>query len=403
MMNVAAVLALLRERTGIDPDTLGAGAVQTAVRARLHRLGVRDVAAYARQLQADADEFGRLVEEVVVPETWFFRGGDLFWYLADHIRDAGGAAPVRVLSLPCSTGEEPYSLAIALAERGVPPARWSIEAIDLSPRHIAQARRGVYRDFSFRQLPDDLRDRHFTATADGWEVCAEIRSAVQFRVGNILEPGPTLAVAPFDVIFCRNLFIYLGRDARPQALDTIAGLLRDGGLLCLGHADPLDPADARFVRTGLPGHFLHRRVRMPAPAVPPPVARPVPLLLPAPAPRPAPPRLQPKPAPVAAVAPPDLDQARRLADAGRYDDALAVCRAAQAAAPPSADLFALLGLIHQARGEPADAIAAFHKALYLRPDHREALTHLSLLLQAQGQPQQAAAVLRRLARLPGDR
>ncbi|MFO0928241.1 MAG: protein-glutamate O-methyltransferase CheR [Gemmataceae bacterium] len=252
-MNLTAVLDLLRERTGIDPDTLGAGAVPAAVRARLHRIGERDAAAYACRLRADAAEFARLVDEVVVPETWFFRGGDLFWHLADHVRAA--AAPVRVLSLPCSTGEEPYSLAIALTERGVPPARWSIEAVDLSGRHVEQARRGVYRAFSFRQLPTSLRDRYFSPAGDDWQLSPAIRTAVQFRVGNILEPALLGVVGPFDLVFCRNLFIYLGRDARRRAVDTVAGLVRDGGLLCLGHADPLDPADGRFAPTGPPAYF----------------------------------------------------------------------------------------------------------------------------------------------------
>ncbi|MFO0928242.1 MAG: tetratricopeptide repeat protein [Gemmataceae bacterium] len=100
--------------------------------------------------------------------------------------------------------------------------------------------------------------------------------------------------------------------------------------------------------------------------------------------------------------PVDLAGAWRLADAGRYDEALNACRTVLAAGTPSADLFALLGVVHQAKGDPAEAIAAFTRALYLRPDHRDALIHLALLYQAQGQPQQAAAVRRRLARLPGD-
>ena len=122
-MSIDAVTSLLRERLGLDPASLGNGVIEQAIAARQQALGRRDHAGYAAVVSADEREFQALAEEVTVPETWFFRGGiDLFAHLAARIRDASLAVrpqvPFRVLSAPCSSGEEAYSLAIALAEVG---------------------------------------------------------------------------------------------------------------------------------------------------------------------------------------------------------------------------------------------------------------------------------------------
>src|SRR5262249_53779893 len=132
-MNLAPILDLLRARTGLDPAALGPHAVASAVAGRLAELGL-EAGAYAGRLAGDPAEFGGLVDAVVVPETWFFRGGELFGRLAGLARFETARRPgatFRALSLPCSTGEEPYSLAIALAEAGVPPPRYWIDGIDL--------------------------------------------------------------------------------------------------------------------------------------------------------------------------------------------------------------------------------------------------------------------------------
>jgi chemotaxis protein methyltransferase WspC len=380
-MNLAPVLALLQERTGLDPGSLGAPTVEAAVLRRLRETRL-DAPRYAARLAADAVEFGELVGEVVVPETWFFRGGDVFWHLAEHARALLSArpGPFRALSLPCSTGEEPYSLAIALAEAGVPPARVALDGVDLSARHVEAARRGRFSELAFRQTSDDLRQRYFRQSAAGWEIDPSLRALARFQTGNLLDPGLLRWEKPYDLVFCRNLFIYLTPAARKAGLDTLARLVAPGGLLCTGHAEPLDGAEKRFERAGAERYFLYRRRSEPG-ALATVRAEPV-------ANAPGSDRHNP------------LHRARQEADRGRYDEALALCLDAETRFGPSADLYTLLGVLHHARRDDAEAGRCFARALNLDPEHREALTHLMLLSQLQGDHPRAAALRGRLERLP---
>jgi chemotaxis protein methyltransferase WspC len=364
------------------------------VAARMAALGLTAAADYAARLTADAQEFQTLVGELAVPETWFFRGGEVFDFLVRHIAAAVRLRPpgvrFRALSVPCSTGEEPYSLALALVEAGVPPAAWRIEGVDLSARLVERACRGWFGDFAFRQTAPELRARYFRPVDSDWELAPHLRALVHFSQGNLLTPLFLAGEEPFDLVFCRNLLIYLHSAARRRVLEALDRLLARTGLLCTGHAEPVDFLDPRFERTGPAGAFLYRRAASPAPA-PAPVVAEFPRLKPA-----APPAAAERPASMDAVD--RLARARQLADAGRLDEALATCQAHLGDAPPSADLFALMGVLHQARREGPEAVRHFQRALYLDPGHRDALTHLMLLCQEQGDHRQARRLRRRLER-----
>ena len=164
-MNLEPVIDLLRRRIGLDPESLGPAALPRAIAHRMQALKLTEAASYAVRLESDAAEFQLLIGEVTVPETWFFRGGEVFLYLArqvaEIIRLRRTERPFRILTVPCSSGEEPYSLAIALMENGVSPTGWEIEAVDLSERQLARARRGRFSEFSFRQTTPELRQRYF--------------------------------------------------------------------------------------------------------------------------------------------------------------------------------------------------------------------------------------------------
>jgi len=446
-MSVSAVTAVLRERLGIDPDSLGTGAIESAIAVRMRALGSDDLAAYASRIAVDAEEFQALAEDISVPETWFFRGGiDLFTHLAAGIRqrvlnpvsaletgflevhknpvskaETGleRRAPFRVLSAPCSSGEEAYSLAIALAECGVPPTACTIEGIDISRPALEKARAGRYRNFSFRQTDAALRERYFRpltlpsppaaggegrvrgTAGGGWEIAATLRDSVRFRQSNLLEPGSLASDRPYDLIFCRNLLIYLHTAARVRVIDNLTRFLAPGGLLCTGHAEPIQLQDTRFeivqperfmLYRWVPQAKQTRRPEQPArPRAKPPVRRATPAAV-----------ATPTPSLVSATAR-VVDQdgfarARQLADAGQIDAALEACTAHLDRAGPSASTYALLGILRQARHEKDEATRCFEKALYLEPDHDEALTHLMVLCQQLGENDRAANLRRRLER-----
>ncbi|MGH7785737.1 MAG: CheR family methyltransferase, partial [Candidatus Binatia bacterium] len=136
MTALAAITDLLRRRIGLDPAALGSAAIAHAVRGRARARGLAGPAAYLAALAEDAAEWDALLESVVVPETWFFRDREPFALLSRWARAAGAARspadPLRVLSLPCATGEEAWSIAITLAAAGIAPAAFRVEALDLS-------------------------------------------------------------------------------------------------------------------------------------------------------------------------------------------------------------------------------------------------------------------------------
>jgi chemotaxis protein methyltransferase WspC len=394
-MKLAPVIELLQDRIGLDPESLGSDVLPRAVESQMRAHGLTAPSEYATRLVEDARAFQHLVDEVTVPETWFFRGGDVFAFLARRIADAVQRRPAgqryRILSVPCSTGEEPYTLALALMEAGVPPVAWQIDGVDLSCRLVERARQARFGDFSFRETAPDLRQRHFRLVDGSWELAPALRSLVCFTQGNLLAPLFLAGEKPFDLVFCRNLLIYLHPAARRRALDTLDRLLAPQGLLCMGHAEPLDFLNPRFEPIGPKGAFLYHRLAPRSPDQQPSVPtsrRPEPAPLLATAPRPTPP------------APADLlTHARQQADAGRLDDALASCQAHLDRCGPSPDLFGLMGVLHQARHEKVEATQCFQRALYLEPAHHESLTHLMLLCQEQGDHRQAERLRRRLERV----
>lgn len=403
-MNVRAAAELLQAQIGVDPLSLGSNGLSNLIAKRMHGLGLTDPQRYAAYLQDFAEEMTALIEEVVVPETWFFRGGEVFSFLAEKVRNtmesASPAPKVRILSAPCSSGEEPYSMAIALLEAGIPHTQWTIVGIDLSAHSLARARRGVYREASFREMPDSLRRKYFHKRDSGWEIDPALRDRVQFQRGNLLDPELLADAGSFDVIFCRNLLIYLAAEARRLVLANLDRLLAPQGLFCMGHAEPLNLLDPRFQTTGPHAYFLfQRRQAKPPGPIAPNGAAPLAPRKERPSRRPMQRRLRPQPVAAATIAPVDLLlQARQEADAGSLDKARQTCQAHLAAAGPSAPGYSLLGVIHQARREKTEAAECFRRALYLDPHHEEALLHLLLLYQEDGNDAAALRLRRRLER-----
>ncbi|ABI91062.1 cheR methyltransferase, SAM binding domain protein [Burkholderia ambifaria AMMD] len=244
---------LLRE-TGIDPDSLGNDFLSRALTERIHALqgdGERlpsaarpavtpeALDAYWQQLNASADERRALIELFVVPETWFFRDREAFATLARLALERLAATPgrvIRVLSAPCSTGEEPYSAAMALLDAGLDPASFMIDALDLSVRAIEQARLGCYGRNAFRGTATEFRARYFTPAADGWLLDERVRARVQFRQANLIEPGVDTGIR-YDFVFCRNVLIYFDRDAQDRVIGSLDSWLADDGMLFVGPAE----------------------------------------------------------------------------------------------------------------------------------------------------------------------
>lgn len=413
-MNVDAVEQWLREHTGLDASTLGAGVVARAARDQIEVLRCKSVDDYLAILAVSIEERQALIERVVVPETWFFRDRPALDALACHVVETWGPAhpgeTFRVLSVPCATGEEPYSLAIALAIAGWPLAQLRIEAVDISGANLARAAEGVYWKNSFRG--DDLafRDAYFAVAGhDAWRVLKRVAEPVHFEHGNLLAESFAVGRGPYDAVFCRNLLIYFDRPTQTRAIRTLERLLAPGGWMAVGPAEPVLFYEHGFVSLRVPSGFLLQKV--PATASPAPaVVRPSRPLSPA---RwsPAEERLvnvSPAPKPVVPLAPPaknpeagddSLAGIRTLADAGRLREAAERGAALLARNAPSVELLYTLGVVADAAGDAERAEAFYRKTLYLDPQHADTLGHLALLLKKRGDERGARQLRQRVARI----
>jgi chemotaxis protein methyltransferase WspC len=346
---------------------------------------------------------------VVVTETWFFRDPEAFGVVAEAGRACRAGTSLRILTVPCSSGEEPYSLAIALQDAGVAAERVRIEAADISSRALARARNGVYSKNSFRGKDLGYRARYFHSTKSGFVLQTDIRNCVKFFEGNLLNSG-FAAGQSYDFIFCRNLLIYFDRATQLKALEKLEALLAPGGILFVGPAEQPLALEHGFISANFSRAFACRKaVALENPKLPHGAARvDEEWKMPSPLPFALSPSIKLSEAPAAiggaarptgnetalpGIGPisqperqpmdPDLDAARQLADAGRLGEAAAICERYLETDGDSAQGWYLLGLIRDASGD-VSAVDCYRRALYLKPDHYETLLQMALWLQKNG-------------------
>lgn len=325
----------LGQATGLEAALLGPRHLERAVSQRCRHLGVRDPRSYAALLQGDTREQQELLERLVVAESWFLREPQAFTQLVAHASEQS-ERPLRVLSCGCASGEEPYSVLIALLEAGWRQEQLQVEAIDLSEQALARAAEGHYGSHALRGLERQHLDRYFDPGSGSgvWRLRPTLRSGVRFHQGALLLQ---LAALPGDwhALLCRNVMIYLQPEARCRLLELIAARLAPGALLQVAIAEAPIVPDALFERCpGVHGASFRRRLGLEKPEVPE-FRTPLPM---------------PASAPVRA----SLEPSEHLAGARRL----------------------------KARGRHLEALAALRRCLYLDPHHLEALElRLALALE----------------------
>lgn len=263
-------LALLNEvishRLGLSFPTHKRDILASRLRPRLEALRVRSFFDYYLALRTDhREEIDKLAEAVSNNETYFFREARQLEALFGpglEILGLGRSRRLRVLSAGCSSGEEPYTLAI-WARRHLPVGagvELDLHAFDVDRRRLETARGAAYGRYSLRALDRRQRRCYFLERNDGLHVLKEpYRRDVVFRHGNIVDPA-TFPAGPFDALFCRNVFIYFAEEAIHRALDVFAGVLRPGGLLFLGHSESIIGWSPRFETLRLGNCLVYRRV-----------------------------------------------------------------------------------------------------------------------------------------------
>jgi len=420
-----AIEGFLLETIGLDSESIGNNTVQRTVTQRMRAIGVADMGEYLNKLKKDPRELQGLIDAVTVPETWFFRDKEPFHMLSNLVRSRwfppSRTKPLRILSLPCATGEEPYSIAMVLKDMGYNAETVRIDAVDISVRALERAQQASYGPHSFRGDEGNYLSKYFEKTAEGFVLHDAIRRMVNFRHGNLLHDVFLSSAAQYEIIFCRNVLIYFSRAQQEKAIVKLHRLLVQEGVLFVGHAEggrllgdyfaslkqsgtfafqrrdkKVEQAELQIIPSGVASaaqaESRQRPVKKPLKKHSAQAVTNGDLVEDAKAELQ---RISAKDNAIPAV----LDEIKRLADQGDLAEAAERCERFLREHSVSADGYYLMGLIRQAEGKDALAAELFRKAVYLDARHYQALVHLAVQAEYAGNIAAAAVYRSRASRV----
>jgi chemotaxis protein methyltransferase CheR len=413
----------IHQHSGIYLEESKLDSLRISLLARATRLDCEGWDAYFEVLARDEPEFRELMSLITINETSFFRFPAQFEALREQVlpqiaaNRTGDNRTLRIWSAGCSTGEEPYSIAMTFLDSGLEATGWRCEVMgtDVSTKALGVAKTALYPERAVAGLPPDVVRRHFIREDDGYRVASSVRSLVDFGYHNLIkEPYPLALMGNWDVIFCRNVTIYFKLESTKRVVQNFFSSLNPGGYLFPGHSETLTSVSAVFEPIEASGVFLYRK----SPPAPPLVARPETSREPASrlgrsaasAGRSSVVQRRTDSDPLAAArrslaagrpeealeqtaaalasdrndADAHLVAAHAYADEGDYDRALAECDKALAINPLMPGARYLLGVIHHRQGDSTGAVSELKKTVYIDPDF--ALAHMSLgnIYKAQG-------------------
>ncbi|HYM62523.1 MAG TPA: protein-glutamate O-methyltransferase CheR [Thermoanaerobaculia bacterium] len=266
------VFRLLREqiykRTGMWFADSSKYLLQKRLSPRARELNFDSFQKYFYFLQYDPRaeaEFDQIWDLVTTNETYFYREPPQLAAFVEEIipeiLDRKTVKKVRIWSAGCSSGEEAYSIAMLLQDAGFyEKASFEIFASDINQQVLARARRGLYRDSSFRATLPQLRDKHFEREPDGsWRIHDEIRNRVSFGRLNLYEEARVSLLGQLDIIFCRNVIIYFDDASKRHVINNFFKRLNDGGYLLLGHSESLISLSTQFKLRHLRNDMVYQK------------------------------------------------------------------------------------------------------------------------------------------------
>jgi chemotaxis protein methyltransferase CheR len=434
----------IHKHSGIFLEESKLDSLRISLLARATRLDCPGWDSYFETLARDEAEFRELMSLITINETSFFRFPGQFDALRTVVlpqlaaEREGDSRAIRIWSAGCSTGEEPYSIAMTFADSGLEAMGWRGEVMgtDVSTKALGVAKAGAYPARGVVGLADETIRRHFVRVDDTYRVASHPRSMVDFSYQNLIkEPYPLALMGNWDVIFCRNVTIYFKLESTRRVVHNFFNSLNEGGYLFVGHSETLTSISDQFDPVEIGGVFLYRKptplrvhaVVQPARATPRGAAPrrpervreqalPQPVVAPEAAPDGEPVALtgaeaqlaearvhvaEGRPAQALAI----VDQvlaadgnntdayllaAHVHADSGDYVRALAECERALAANPLLPGARYLLGVIHLREGDIVHAVSEFKRTVYIEPDF--VLAHVSLGTIYRGEGRNAEAV-----------
>lgn len=261
-----ALRALVKSLTGIHLTEQKRELVYGRLTRRLRTLRLRSFAEYRTLLSHDERELSELCNAITTNLTSFFREPHHFQYLREQwlaplVADAHASRRLRLWSAACSSGEEPYSMAMSLLEALPHPERWDVRilATDLDSEMLERARRGIYAPERLSAISAERQARFFREPAQmrpgNRQIAEEVAALVTFKQLNLMHTLPMKG--PLDVVFCRNVVIYFDKDTQRDLFARISRLQRPGDLLFLGHSESLFKVSDSYA---LIGKSIYRRI-----------------------------------------------------------------------------------------------------------------------------------------------
>ncbi len=259
---------LIRDYCGIYFDDGARYLVEKRLSRRVRSLQLNDFRDYYRFIRYDRraqEELATIMDILTVNETYFFREQNQLRAFGDEILDEIKTAnadrkTLRIWSAGCSTGEEPYTIAMIVHER-IELRPWDIEihGSDINQRVLQVARKGVYRKNSFRTIEPYYVTKYFTEEDSAYRISDTVRKYVNFSYLNLLDPFKMKFFGKMDVIFCRNVLIYFDNESRRKVIEHFYDRLNDGGFLLLGHAESLINISTAFTLKHLKNDMVYQK------------------------------------------------------------------------------------------------------------------------------------------------
>jgi chemotaxis protein methyltransferase CheR len=419
----------IHKHSGIYLEETKLDSLRISLVTRATRFGFVDYREYYHMLTTSEDEFKELMNLITINETSFFRFPAQFEVLRDMVipeildNKALTSRSFRVWSAGCSTGEEPYTIAMSLLDSAIPGCGYRPEVLgtDVSTSALDRAKEAVYGARAFANLEQSIVQRWFEPVKGGHRPHERVRDIVDFSYHNLVkEPYPLALLSNWDVIFCRNVTIYFRMESTRRVVNNFYDSLNPGGYLFIGHSETLTTISDRFEVLELGGVFLYRKPAPPRlhvfgraatqtqprltaaekakkirsastasrmePARPPRTARPA---------EQVPPPVEAEPAPSAETVAGAIADAQALLEQGRPLDAKAAAERALAIQPNSVDAMLVRAYSNADSGDFEAAVADASAALAINPLLAPARYILGIIYQRQGETQAALGEFKR--------
>lgn len=264
--NIDRLITKVSDERGFDLSQYRRPYLERRVSARMRHLDIRSYRQYVDFLDANPDEYAALINTLTINVTEFFRDQVVWDILQRRVipdllraKARGRSRTIRVWSAACATGEEPYSIAMALMDalgRDRDKFLLTVLGTDLDPVALKTAQKGVYDSEKLRRIPPNFQVRYTQQQRGHFEIAPEVRKVVRFSRANLFDGSPVRAI---DILFCRNVFIYFDREQQAKVLQSFYRATARGGYLVLGRSEKLSPAAAEMFEAVDARERIYRR------------------------------------------------------------------------------------------------------------------------------------------------